>query len=356
MKLAAFLLCLATPLVAQQEAAQAAVELEAAAERLEAAQGGRDRIRALTETVQAYEAGLIAMREGLRQIAVRENDIAQELDAQREELSRLLGALSSIRKTPRPVTFHHPGGAREAALAGLLVADMAAGLQEEVDELGAQLQEAQSLRKAREAATQTLQGGLTGAQAARAALGQAVSDRTTLPRRFEKDPVQTALLVASAQTLADFAQELAATTPSPENALTASGDLPLPVQGYVLPNTDPARPGVSIAAGSRALVTAPSNATVLFQGALLNYGNVVILEPTADVMFIFAGLDQVFARSGEILSAGAPIGLLGGAPEGVDSILTENEDTKTGQAQQTLYLEVREGQSAISPDAWFALE
>ncbi len=356
MRLAALLLCLATPLAAQQDAADAAEQLQAASALLQAATGGRDQIKALTETVQAYEAGLVAMRDGLRQITIREVEIAQDLADRRAELAQLLGALSAIRKTPQPVIQSHPQGAQDAARAGMLVADMAPALQAEVEQLTTQLQQAQALRTAREAAAQTLNDGLQGAQTARAALGQAISDRTTLPLRFDQDPVQTALLVASAQTLGDFADELATATPSPENALTASGDLPLPVAGIVLPDSGATRPGVNIAAPPRSLVTTPVNATLLFHGPLLNYGNVVILEPTADVMFIFAGLAQVFGQPGEILSAGAPIGLLGGTPDGVDSILTENDDPNAGQTQQVLYLEVRDGQSAVSPDAWFALE
>lgn len=357
MRLAAVLFCLATPVVAQQEAAEAAAQqLQIASARLEAAGSGRDQIRALTETVKAYEAGLAALRDGLRQIANEESEIAADLTAHREDLAQLIGMLSSISKTPSPVTFRHPKGAQDAARAGMMVADVATALQVDVDRLSQQLRAAQELRDAREMATETLQAGLQGAQTARTRLGQAISDRTELPRRFEEDPVQTALLAASAQTLGAFADQMAATTPPPENALTPSADFPLPVAGYVLPTSNPNRPGVSIAAAPQALVTTPVNATILFHGPLLDYGTVVILEPAADLMFIFAGLAEVFVQPGEILSAGAPIGLLGGVPAAVDSILTENVEPNTGQTQQVLYLEVREGQAAVSPDAWFALE
>lgn len=356
MRWTALFLCLAGPLAAQEQAQDAARQLQAASAKLEAADTGRDRIRALTETVQAYEAGLIAMRDGLRQITVQEAEITQRLDEDREDLARLLGVLSSISKTPNPVIFSHPEGAANAARAGMLTTDMALAVEAQVAALRAQLQKVQHLRAARVDAANTLQAGLEGAQEARAALGQAVSDRVTLPRRFDQDPVQTALLVASAETLAEFAAELAASTPSPENGLTPTGDLPLPVAGTVLPDRAPNRPGVHIGSASQALVSTPVNATILFVGPLLNYGTVVILEPAADILFVFAGLDTVFVEPGEILSAGAPIGLLGGASPDVDGILTENNAPNAGQTQQVLYLEVRDGQSAVSPDAWFALE
>lgn len=350
MRLLALLICLASPLAAQQDAVDAAAALQAAAAQLEAAESGRDRIKALTETVQAYEAGLIAMRAGLRDIALREAAIADDLTARQTELAQLLGALSAISKTPRPVTFSHPQGAQDTAQSAMLISDMGEVLQAKATDLRAQLDLAGELRIARDAATQTLQSGLEGAQTARSALGQALSDRTDLPSRFDADPVQTALLLASADTLADFANRLGGEAPTPDLAFAPTGALPLPVVGIVQPHTS--RPGVMIAAAPQNLVTAPIGATVLFQGPLLDYGTVVILEPSADVMFVLAGLGQVAVNAGDILPAGAPIGFL----PGVDGILTENDGSFTGHPQQTLYLEVRDGQSAVKADRWFALE
>lgn len=354
MRLTALLLCLASPLAAQQEAIEAAAQLQAARAQLEAAESGRDQISALTQTVQAYETGLVAMRAGLREITLREAAIADDLTARRSALTRLLGALSTISRRPRQVTLSHPQGAQNAARAGMVLADMSRALQAEATALRTQLDTASALRAARETAAQTLQDGLAGAQTARVALGQAISDRVALPTRFDADPVQTALLIASAETLHDFAISLATDTPDTETTLAPAANLPLPVAGIV--QSDDGRAGITIAAAPRALVTTPAPATILFQGSLLDYGTVVILEPSTDVLFILAGLAEVFVDSGEILPAGAPIGLLGGTPTGVDGILTENGSLTVGEMQQRLYLEVREGQAAVTPDAWFALE
>jgi septal ring factor EnvC (AmiA/AmiB activator) len=116
------------------------------------------------------------------------------------------------------------------------------------------------------------------------------------------------------------------------------------------------RPGVLIAARPRALVTSPVAATVRFRGPLLDYGNVVILEPASDVLFVFAGLAEVFGEAGQIVPEGSPIGLMGGEAPDVDAILSESEAIDTDRANQTLYLEVREGQSPVDPATWFALE
>ncbi|WP_296426814.1 peptidoglycan DD-metalloendopeptidase family protein [Yoonia sp.] len=357
MRIAALLICLALPVAAQSpgDAAQAAAQrLEAAQMRMAEARGAPDRVKALTETVQAYEDGLTAMRDSLRQVAMRETAIETDLDQNREEVAKLLGVLQTISQTPAPVLLTHPRGPLGAARSGMMVADVTPALQAKVMVLQDQLTEITQLRTLQQDAVRMLTDGLGGAQTARAALGLAISQRTDLPLRFQEDPIQTALLLASTDTLAAFASRMADSAPDLDTRIAPTGNLPLPVRGQVLPDGD--RAGILIAAAPRALVTAPIAATILFRGPLLEYGNVMILEPSADVLFVIAGLAEVFGEPGEIVAAGAPLGLLGGEQLGVDGILTENSQIGADDGQQTLYLEVREGQSPVNPDAWFALE
>ena len=129
------------------------------------------------------------------------------------------------------------------------------------------------------------------------------------------------------------------------------------MRGYNSPDAAGiARPGVIVAARPRALVISPVAATLLFRGPLLDYGNVVILEPAPNVLFVFAGLAEVFGDTGEILPAGAPLGLMGGEVPDANAILTESDAFGPEAATQTLYLEVRERQSPVDPARWFALE
>ncbi|SEN16300.1 Septal ring factor EnvC, activator of murein hydrolases AmiA and AmiB [Loktanella fryxellensis] len=359
------LMVLATPVAAQtpgEAAQQAAERLQSARTALEAAGGASDQVAALTQTVRAYEDGLIALRDGLRRVAVRQDTLALELDARQAEVSQLLGVLASIGNAPTPLLLLHPSGPLGTARSGMLVADVTPALQREVEALRAQTTELATLQALQEGAAQTLADGLQGAQEARAALSAAVSDRTDLPQRYTEDAVQTALLLASTDTLADFATALAGTVDVASPDLTPQGDLPLPVQGTVLRafNTADAagivRPGVVIAARPQALVTTPVAATLLFRGPLLDYGNVVILEPAQDILFVIGGLADVYGEAGQVLPAGAPLGLLGGTEPAVDAILTPDASGSAAAATQTLYLEVRDGQGSVNPDMWFALD
>ena len=142
----------------------------------------------------------------------------------------------------------------------------------------------------------------------------------------------------------------------PEGAtLAPAADLPLPVAGIIRTGTRD-RPGITIAAAPRALVTSPVRATLLFRGPLLDYGNVIILEPAQDVLFVIAGMAEAFGQPGEIIEAGAPLGLMGGDVGMDDASSGHNQAIDAGQTTQPLYLEVRGGQGPVNPDAWFALE
>ena len=358
MRVAALLICLAFPAFGQSAetaARDAVAQLQRAEEQLLAAGDARDQIAALTQTVQAYEAGLAAARSGLRQLQAQETTLSADLAARRAELGVLLGALATMSKTPVPVSRSQPQRPIDTLRAGMLAADVAAGMQKAADDLRAQLLQLHELREIRTHTTALLTAGMQAAQTARAGLGQAISNRTDLPQRFESDPVQIALLMSGADTLGGFADALLVALPDSDAVLTRRGDLPLPVAGIVQSQAA-GDAGIYIATDPQALVTAPVDATLLYLGPLLGDLNVVILEPAPDVVFILAGLDTLYGQAGQIVSAGTPLGLMGGDAPAVNSNLTENVGNDDQADAVPLYLEVREGQTSVNPDAWFALE
>jgi septal ring factor EnvC (AmiA/AmiB activator) len=108
------------------------------------------------------------------------------------------------------------------------------------------------------------------------------------------------------------------------------GELPLPAQGLVLRKageTDSAgvtRPGMILATRPRAIVTSPAASTIRYVGPLLDLGNVVILEPQVDTLFVLAGLDIVYGQAGQVIAGGTPIGLMGGPESGTSSQMSPN--------------------------------
>lgn len=346
-------------------AREAAAKLEEASLTLQSASSSRNRVKALTQTVQAYEDGLAAMRDGLRRAAIREQQLTQQLKSQETEIARLLGVLQSLGGGGSPTVLLHPDGPEGTARAGMILADVTPALDAEAAVLRENLQEVQILAELQQGAADTLQSGLDGAQSARIALSKAISERTDLPKRFTEDPVQTALLIASTETLEGFASGLTEMAPEPEGLAGLpdishrKGQLALPVQSEILRRPGEAdaaglvRPGLVLATRPNALVISPTAATIRYRGPFLDLGNVIILEPQQDMLFVFAGLATVFGDVGEVVPSGTPVGLMGGNDPEIDVILSQVSEGSGQDRSETLYIEVRQGKTSVNPEDWF---
>ncbi|MDX1741972.1 MAG: peptidase M23 [Ruegeria sp.] len=370
MTLRAFLFAalFAMPAQAQTDPSKAALDavrmLEEASIALNNAENARDRVRALTETIQAYEAGLAAMREGLRRAATREAQLTAELRSREDEIAQLLGVLQTIETTAPSVLMLHPSGPLGTARAGMMLSEVTPGLSAHVQALAQDLQEVQTLRQLQQSAAATLTEGLTGVQSARTQLSTAIADRTDLPVRFVEDPVRTAILISSTETLDAFARglteisdgEIAATN---ADVSSRKGKIALPVQGILLQRageTDAAgvkRPGMVMGTRPRAIVTSPTAATIRYRGPLLDLGNLVILEPQPGLLFVFSGLQEVYGNMGQVIPEGTPVGLMPGETPGIGAILSTSGDGTGTDRSETLYIEVREDNSPVDPESWF---
>jgi murein hydrolase activator len=347
-----------------EAARQAGLRLEQAAVALSEAEGARDRVRALTVTVKAYEKGLAAMRDGLRKAARHEAQLTVRLRAREEEIAQLLGVLQTIETSPPPVLLLHPSGPLGSARSGMMLAEVTPGLEAQARKLSHELQEVQTLRVLQQNAAETLEQGLSGVQVARAELSKAIADRTDLPRRFTEDPVRTAILISSTETLDGFASGLAEIADGEIKDLDTDvydlkGAMELPVQGVLLRRAGEAdaagvkRPGILLATRPRALVVSTTAATIRYRGPLLDLGNVVILEPQPDTLVVLSGLQEVYGEPGQVVPKGTPVGLMGGAAPEIGAILSLSGDGTGTDRSETLYIEVREGDSPVDPETWF---
>jgi septal ring factor EnvC (AmiA/AmiB activator) len=344
-------------------AAGAAADLQAAIAAMQEATGARDRVAALTLTIRAYEQGLDALREGLRQVTIRETALTLQFEAQRDQVARLVGVLESLPTDPGPVLLLHPTGPLGTARSGMLLAEVTPALQAQADRLRVELTEVRDLPAVQDAASATLARGLGAAQEARSALSQAISDRTDLPVRFIDDPAALKGLLESADTLDAFAaglgSDLAAEDLSPD-ITAAKGTLPMPVLGTILRRPDEAdaagvrRPGLLIATRARALVTAPWPATIRYRGPLLDYGNVMILELGRGYLLILAGLGTVYGEVGEVVPSGAALGLMGGPEAMATEFLASTQEGGGAGGSETIYVELRQGADPVDPTEWFA--
>ncbi len=360
-------LLLALPAAAQQvtgavakAAAKASADLQASVAALQTADGAKDRVAALTQTIKAYESGQAALREALRQAQLRETTLTLQFEAKRDRISQLLGVLSSLDPGQGPLLLLHPGGPLGTARSGMLLAAVTPALQAEALALRRDLQELHDLRSLQQAAGDTLGQGLAAAQTARTDLSQAISDRTPLPRPITEDPQTLKTLLTSADTLDAFATGLSPLLDTTQGFAEAKGKLPWPALGRLIlkPGETDAkgvtRPGVSLATRPLALITAPWAATIRYRGPLLDYGNVMIVEPGGGYLLILAGLQTVYGDVGDVVASGAALGLMGGSAAAGTDILADATDASGANGSETLYLELRQGAEPIDPLSWFA--
>ncbi|MGB3146588.1 MAG: peptidoglycan DD-metalloendopeptidase family protein [Paracoccaceae bacterium] len=347
-----------------QTAAAAAKDLRTAIEALNKAENAKDRIAALTQTIRAYEVGMGAMRAAMRAAAVRETAIAASFEARREEIGRLLGVMTAMEETPQPLLLLHPSGALGTVRSGMIMSSVAPGLQRQAEALKAELVEIRNIRALQQETADMLGRGLSAVQGARTALAQAIAQRTDLPKRYIDDPEELDTLQQNAQTLDAFATGLAqleSDIGAPASDFEgAEGQMHLPVLGRLLRRAGEAdaagivRPGLILATRPAALVTAPWSATIRYRGPLLDYKNVMIIEPANGYLLVLAGLDTVYGDTGDVLAAGAPLGLMGGQEAALTVAGLQVEEGSGADRTETLYIELRKDGIAIDPGPWFA--
>lgn len=373
----ALLLALPRPDLAQAQTAgearamaeAAAAQLRASVDKLSTALTADDQVTALAEVVSGYEQGQAALREGLRQAALREAELRTRFELQRESLSDVLGVMMAMERSPETALLLHPAGGTATARAGMILSAVTPGLRAEAEKLQADLDEIAAVRELQANAATMLGDGLASVQEARRLLTSAVTDRSTMPVRFGDDPEELQQLQASASSLDDFAQGIAGMQsdvgPPMEDFAAAQGSLPLPVTGEVMRYYNEAdaagvqRPGIVIATAPAALVTTPWPATIRYRGPLLDYGNVMIVEPARGYLLVFAGLDQVFGEVGDVLAAREPVGLMGGsearaAEFGAQFVADASRGGGAGRSE-SLYVELRQGGDTLDPAEWFVM-
>ena len=354
---AALCLPLASPADSTDQIARARALLAEASRALRAARGDDTRLAALGHAVTAHEAALSALRAGLRAMAATERAMTGEIDAEAGKLRRTLAALQSLSRAPASALLAVRGGPLEATRAAMLMAAIAPELDRRVAALDQRLQALQALRDRQQEARTETRTTLAALQELRAETAEALGrrDRSGLVARTELRR-QAHAAAASARDLDGLATAL---RDADMASAAAFSPAPLPVAGRVIARfgePDPwGRPGHgwSIEAPAFAQVTAPWDATVRYAGPLIDYGQVVVLEPEPGYLVVIAGLAHVDRSAGEAVLAGEKLGDLGGPLPTGDEILLEQAAEASQIRQETLYLEIRRSGTPLDPADWF---
>ena len=347
------------PVVALRDASS---QIEAASAALIVAEAAEDRVGALSATIRSLEDGLASLRLALQASKSAEVTKQEELIGNHAELGRLLATLITLQNTPAVLSVLHPEGATASARAGQMLTSVTPALRAEAERIRGELTTLAALNSLHNTALGNMQSALGTLQSARNALTVAIREEQLV----EGNPVSQAglaQLATASQNLNALAIALRERFPAGGRAPqfeNLRGRLPMPLVGTVTRRFNQSngvgirQPGIVVTAPALSLVLAPQAGIVRFTGDFLEYGQVVILEPTPDQLQIYAGFGQVYVKAGEVLESGAAMGLLGGEMPDSAEFLAES-GSENDKGAESLYIEIRENGMPVDPETWFAI-
>ena len=338
--------------------AAATARVTAAGAALAAAQGAPGALAPLARAVGAYGEALGALRSEVQAAEAREAALAGDLDARRLEVSRLLAAMEAM--TAGPERGLHPQGPLAAARAAAMIDRLTPEMRAQARALTAQVAEMLAARDDQVEGKAALAAGLDQLAGAQAALAEAMARAEPEPGEAV-DPAMT-MLARDSASLGALAEALAGEPGAPPPPPPPTGPAEAfawPVAGTVVSqfnDRDAAkvrRPGIVVGTAPLALVTAPADARVRYAGPFLEYGYVVVLEPDTETMVVLAGLARLQVRTGDAVTRGDLLGLMGGRPPDVEEYVMLPTTETGGGAAETLYIEVRRGKGPVDPEPLF---
>ena len=343
---------------------------------------------------QASEARISQIEGRLTALATSEQAIRLSLEARRGLIGDVLAALQRLGRRPPPAILIQPedvlAALRAAILMGAVLPELRleaeqlavdlgelvrlrgqmaqerVGVQREFAELAAERQRLAALIEARRGREAEAARAAEAERQRAAAIGREVDNLRDLVDRLDREATQAARLAeearrateAQTQAVRERMAALAFRDPSrlaPQAAFQdLRGRLPKPVAGSQLrafgaPDGfgGQAR-GVSYAARSGAVVSAPADGWVAYSGPFRSFGHMVILQMGGGFYVLLAGMERVDVQRGQFVLAGEPVGALGQRQEG--SVVAIGD----GAGQPILYVEFRRDGQSIDPGPWWA--
>lgn len=391
-----------------RELARTLADAEARASELEAAIAGIEKTTAgLREALVAsaarrkdLERQVVANEDRLKELGGREEAVRVSLRARRGLLAEVLAALQRMGRNPPPALLVTPDDALSSVRSAILLGAVVPGIRGETEKLAADLDALATLRKdiaaERESYVRTMASAMEEEQ--KMALLAAENDKLNVKNRaeLESEKRRAEELAARATSLeglissieseissAKAAADAAAAERARRAGLTAEerarldageglpdknriapayafsalkAKLDLPVAGDVLrlfgddDGTGHSAQGITVAAKTGTVVTAPADGWIMFAGPFRSYGQMVIMNAGDGYHIVMAGMDLVTARQGQFVVAGEPLGQMG--EKRIASAAGLHLETE----RPTLYIEFRKDGKPVDSKPWWSVK
>ncbi len=346
-----------------------------------------------TARAQAAEQRVSGLEQRLSLSQSSEAAIRRSLEGRRGLIAEVLAALQRIGRRPPPAVLVRPEDILEAVRASMLLGAVVPDLRQEIEVLGTDLAELVRLREGIARERKAISGELERLAGERQRLASLVEARrmreASASRDAEAQRGQDGELAAKARSLRDFVERmekeisvanraaeaarqaleaetreqrqrmaaLAFRDParlSPKIAFAeARGLLPLPVAGSQLRGFGDAdgaggtTRGISLETRPGALVSAPSDAWVVYAGPFRSFGQLLILNAGGGYYLLLAGMQRIDVALNQFVLAGEPVAVMGETSEAAATIVG------SGTGQPVLYIEFRKDGMSVDPAPWW---
>jgi septal ring factor EnvC (AmiA/AmiB activator) len=304
--------------------------------------------------VQIHERALLKVQQNRQETEEQITTAKDKLQAQRKSLAQLVLALQRLDRLPPQALLARPSAPIDTARSFYLLQHVMPDISKRAAEVKTTLDQLASLQSTYDTQEASLQKENDELTLKRGILQKSLNQRQALLKQTEKNQNaatrKAEALAKQAEDLRDLMSSLSKTEASvPKSSFGSSvkswfgGKSTLPVEGKVKIGYGDTMPGggqsqgLSIAAASGAIVTAPSDGIVRFAGPFRQYKLLVIIQHNNGEHSLLGGLQEIYTRTGEKVAAGEPVGKLPAKIEGGDT------------QQASLYYERRRNGKPIDP-------
>jgi septal ring factor EnvC (AmiA/AmiB activator) len=325
----------------------------------------------------------------LSMLKAQENGIKSSLAGRRQILAEVLGALQRMGLKPPPAILVTPEDALASVRSAIMLGAVVPGLRAETDALVADLTELSRIAASIEDERGRLDAAYSEQLAEKKRLELLDLEKQRLQAEREialgAEQERAEELARKAGSLKDLIADLETQAAEAERARVAEAErrqrnenlaaLPIPEANRLVPSApfqslrgklalpvagkfvrrfggDDGNGGVMqgdmVATQSGAIVTAPSDGSVLYAGPFRSYGQLLILNAGDGYHIVVAGMKRINVVSGQAVLAGEPIGGMGDARVASASVET------LGNSEAELYVEFRKDGKPVNPAPWWA--
>jgi septal ring factor EnvC (AmiA/AmiB activator) len=292
------------------------------------------------------ERAAVLQRRRLNLLNTREKALKQRIDANRENIVRLLAALQTYQRQPPPALLVSPRSAKDAVRAAILIRAITPELEGRGRRLAAEAEAIRQVRRDAAAASEALFQAESEKADRQADVETLLVQKRDLERRLyggtEQAEAEVRALADTAGNMSELVQGLAARGGADGPADGPPSRLLTPVQGVLASRFGQRAPGRvrtegwTYRTGANAIVLSPADARIEYAGPLKDWGLVMILGLPGGYHLVLAGMHTADAAVGRRVAVGEPIGRMAG----------------TLRPPPELYLEIRKEATPVDPARW----